>query len=347
MCFSLLAALLLFCGCPAPAQTKVASPSQAPESDAVSQQHLTFDAAFAQLTLRYFHDHDPGTLKLLANTPAAAHLLEHARNFDYDVPKDSTQALAAHLMSKETPERVAACRSSLDYFSGPMLADSSWVNGTLAYLPPGFRFRGSLFLIFGYDIGVAYGDNASLNCAHPHFAAHPEELKYYAIHELHHVGFMTYQPPPRLADIKTCRQLLHLVQYSTQLEGMAVYVAYASREKEHALAGDDDYVALQDGARMTRDEQLYFDDLHYLQNRGDEPADDAAWAVVVRMSSGERLWYRVGAHMAQTIEQRSGRTALVALVQQGPEKFLAAYEALVTPRAQPSPPPASPPPPRE
>ena len=247
--------------------------------------------------MQYLQTRDTNDLKGLEDSPAAAHLLEHARNFDYDVPKDSAQDLVSHLMSKGNPERIANWRSALSYFTGPMLADPHWVNDTLRYLPDGFHFDGSLFLIFGYDIGVAYGHNASLNCAHPHFAAHPDELKYYAIHELHHVGFMSYQPAPRLVDIKTCRDLLRLVEYSTQLEGMAVYAAYEPRKQGHALTDDEDYAALQDDARMQRDEKLYFDDLHYLEKRGDEPADDAAWAVVTRMSSGERLWYRVGARM--------------------------------------------------
>jgi Putative zinc dependent peptidase (DUF5700) len=317
-------------------------------ADPLAQQDLTFDPTFAQLTLRYLQSKDPSILKQLADSPAATHLLEHASNFDYDVPKDSTNPLLEHLMSKGSPDRVAACQSSLAYFNNTLIADPHWINETLGYLPADFRFHGALFLIFGYDIGVAFSHNASLNCAHPHFAAHPDELKFYAVHELHHVGFTSYQPPPRLAEIKTCRNLLKLVEYSTQLEGMAVWAAYTPRDKERALAHDEDYVVLQDEDRMQRDEKLYFDDVRYLQERGDEPADDAAWAVITRMSSGERLWYRVGAHMARGIEQKSGRAALVALIAQGPEKFLAAYEALVTPPAPvPLRPPASQPRPRE
>lgn len=316
-------------------------------SDLLSRQHLTFDAGFAQLTLGYLQTRDASDLKRLEDSAAAAHLLEHARNFDYDVPKGSPRALVAHLMLKANPERIANCRGALAYFTGPMLADPHWVNDTLRYLPNNFRFDGSLFLIFGYDIGVAYGHNASLNCAHPHFAAHPDELKYYAIHELHHVGFMSYQPPPRLADIKTCRDLLRLVEYSTQLEGMAVYAAYETRRQGHALDDDDDYVALQDGDRMQRSEKLYFDDLRFLEMRGNDSADDAAWAVITRMSSGERLWYRVGARMAQQIEKESGRGALIALIPQGPHAFLAAYKGLLNPPEAAAPQPLFPQRPQE
>jgi hypothetical protein len=160
-------------------------------------------------------------------------------------------------------------------------------------------------------------------------------LLYYAIHELHHVGFMVYRPPPKLSGMKTCGDLLRLVEYSTQLEGMAVLAAYQRRAEEHALSDDGDYVALQNESRMRQDEMRYFEDLHYLEHRSPEPADPAAWAVIDRMSSGERLWYRVGARMAQEIEQASGRATLVALINKGPGAFIAAYRTAIRPAESP------------
>ncbi len=298
--------------------------------DRLAAQDLHFDASFAQLALEYLRSGDSGVLERLGKSPAATHLLNHARNFDYDVPKDSPAALVAHLLmpAGKHLEEMETCEQSLAFFSGPMLDDPHWAEDDLRYLPEDFRFHGSLFLTFGYDIGVAIGPTASLNCAHPHFKGHPRELMYYAIHELHHVGFMSYQPPPKLSELKTCADLLRLVQYSTQLEGMGVLAAYERRRQEHALEDDGDYVALEDEPRMQRDEILYYEDLHYLERRAAQPADADAWAVIDRMSSGERLWYRVGARMAQRIEKVSGRAALVGLVKQGQASFLEAYRAV-------------------
>jgi hypothetical protein len=216
--------------------------------DPLALQDLNFDASFARLALGYLRSGDADMLNRLAKSPAAAHLLNHARNFDYDLPKDSPEALVSHLLTPPVKhlEEMETCEQSLAFFSGPMLDDPHWLEDSLRYLPQGFRFHGSLFLTFGYDIGVAISPTASLNCAHPHFKGHPRELIYYAIHELHHVGFMTYQPPPKLSELKTCADLLRLVQYSTQLEGMGVLAAYERRRQEHALADDGDYVALED-----------------------------------------------------------------------------------------------------
>jgi Putative zinc dependent peptidase (DUF5700) len=301
-----------------------------PAGDPLAVQDLTFDASFASQAVEYLRTHDPALEARLVESPALTHILAHARNFDYDVPKDSRTALVASLLGPRNTQgqRSVVCRQCLAFFSGVMLADPSWVNDALRYLPADFRFRGTLFLTFGYDIGVAFSPNASLNCTHPHFERHPRELLYYAIHELHHVGFMSYHPPPRLADLKTCTDLLRLVEYSTQMEGMAVLAAYPRRRDEGALADDPDYVALEDANRMQADVASYLGESAYLKGRGTQPADAAAWAVIERMSSGERLWYRVGATMAQRIEAAYGRAALVALVISGPARFLAAYESL-------------------
>lgn len=305
--------------------------------DPLGAHNLTFDAAFAGQAIEYVRSTDPNALARMANSPAIAHILKHARNFDYDVPKDSPHVLVTNLLGPQDKQgaRAAVCEQSLQYFCGPMLSDAHWVADVLHYLPADFRFHGTLFLTFGYDIGAAFPPNASLNCTHQHFDHHSRELLYYAIHELHHVGFMAYHKPPKLADITTCDDLLNLVEYSTQLEGMAVLTAYQRRRDDRALADDADYTALEDQKRMQDDLATYLKDYDYLKRRGTQPVDEDAWAVVHRMSSGERLWYRVGAYMAQRIEAANGHAALVELVKQGPAQFLAAYESLASPRSAP------------
>jgi len=304
-----------------------------PPSDPLALHDLSFDASFARQAAEYLRSSDPKLAERMAESPAITHILNHARNFDYDVPKESRPALVDALLGAKTEQaaRSTICEQSIEYFSKTMLADPHWVADALRYLPADFRFQGTLFLTFGYDIGVAFAPNASLNCTASHFNNHSRELLYYAIHELHHVGFMTYQTPPKLADIKTCAELLNLVEYSTQLEGMAVLAAYQRRRDEHALADDPDYIALEDQKRMKADLASYLKDYQYLKSRRTQLADADARAVIERMSSGERLWYRVGAYMAQRIEASKGHTALVELVRQGPTQFITTYESLLPP----------------
>ncbi|MGE5237042.1 MAG: DUF5700 domain-containing putative Zn-dependent protease [Acidobacteriota bacterium] len=329
-CVSLTLVLTATAQVPAVEEGRVALRDLVPPGDPLAAQDLGIDASSACLALESLRTHDSAVAIHLAESPAITHILHHARNFDYDVPKESRAALVSSLLAPRDreAERSATCRQSLTYLGETMLADPRWVGDALRYLPAGFRFHGTLFLTFGYDIGVALAPNASLNCTHPHFDGHPRELLYYAIHELHHVGFMTFQTPPRLADITSCSDLLRLVEYSTQMEGMAVLAAYQRRRDDHALADDNDYVALEDAKRMEADLASYLEDYAYLKGRGAQPADSRAWQVIDRMASGERLWYRVGASMAQRIEASTGRDALVALVKRGPAEFIRTYASL-------------------
>ena len=309
----------------------VALRSLVPPSDPLAAHDLSFDARFARDALDYLQTKDSALIDRMAGSAAVAHILNHARNFDNEeVPKDSALPLVNALLGtpEKQGERTAICQQSLAYFSEPMLADPHWVMDTLRYLPPDFRFHGTLFITFGYDIGVALGPNASLNCTNARFNHHSRELLYYAIHELHHTGFMSYRAPPNFAEIKTCADLLRAVEYLTQFEGMAVLAAYQRRGDDRALNDDPDYVALQDGKRMQADLVSYFKEYEYLKNRGNQVADHDAWAVIHRLSSGERLWYRVGAFMARSIEASKGRAALAELVKQGPAQFFAIYESL-------------------
>ena len=297
--------------------------------DSLDAQDLWFDARFAEEALAYLDSGNAELLSGLAGETATLHLLNHARQFDYDVPKDSAESLVRSLLAGESGqgEHAAICRKSLAYFSGPMLDDVHWVADSLRYLPTDFQFHGSLFLTFGYDIGVALAPSASLNGAHSHFAGHPRELVYYAIHELHHIGFQTYQPPPRIDSLKTCADVRRFVEYATQMEGMAVLAAYGRRRAENALGNDADYVALQDETRMRPLEAEYFQVYEGIARRGDAAADAGARSVIEKMS-GERLWYRVGARMAMAIEKALGRPALIDLMKQEPARFMETYKRL-------------------
>ncbi|HYU82429.1 MAG TPA: hypothetical protein VFA31_06800 [Candidatus Polarisedimenticolia bacterium] len=287
-----------------------------PLKDPLREHDLTFDARFARGALEYLATPDGAAPERLAGLPAVRHLLDHAERFDQPVPRSAGSELVRHLLARSAGSRDAIARS-LDFFGGTLLEDPRWVGDALRYLPSDFRFRGSLFLVAGYDIGVALAPHASLNAGHPHFAGDPRELLYYAIHELHHVGFMTYSPPPRIADLRTCADLVGLVDYSTALEGTAVLAALDRRSTENALDRDEDYLALGDERRMRDHEERYDEERDYLRRRGTDPVDDEALAVIERMSGGDRLWYRVGARMAMRIEQAEGRAALVARIRQG------------------------------
>ena len=95
---------------------------------------------------------------------------------------------------------------------------------------------------------------------------------------------------------------------------------------------DSFHIALENPEKMRELEKRYNEQYHYLQSRGNEPADPDAFAVVDRMSSGDRLWYRVGARMAARVEQQMGRDALVALIAGGHPALVETYRRVVAGR---------------
>ncbi|HET8734622.1 MAG TPA: DUF5700 domain-containing putative Zn-dependent protease, partial [Anaeromyxobacteraceae bacterium] len=227
-------------------------------------------------------------------------------------------------------ERGRAARGSLAFFDGTLATDARWRAELARSLPPGDLPRVSLFLTFGYDIGVATPGSASLNAVHPHFQDHPSELRYYAIHECHHAVFMALHPPRPVSEWKAPADLLAQAEYGLQLEGMAVWAAWDLREQEGALDGDADYVALRDGARIRALEARYLEVHRLLRNQAAAggPADEASRAALLSLYGPERILYRFGAHAARAIEKTRGRAAVVELVRRGPRAFLEAYLAL-------------------
>ena len=58
------------------------------------------------------------------------------------------------------------------------------------------------------------------------------------------------------------------------------------------------------------------------------PLREADWTTIERFSSGDRLWYRVGALMAARIERSRGPERLRKLVIEGPDRFFAEYQGV-------------------
>jgi hypothetical protein len=87
-------------------------------NDKLAAQDLRFDATAAQLALQYIQSKDATVLQQLEQSPAVGLLLNHARNYDNDVPKNSPQALVLNLLASpsKSPDPTGVCRRSLSFF---------------------------------------------------------------------------------------------------------------------------------------------------------------------------------------------------------------------------------------
>ncbi len=288
------------------------------------------DPSFALLALDALDSNDPSLRQRLVSTAAAHHLGAHARRVAIGGDRPTDRQLVDRILvsARVAHLQAPAVRLLVRQVVGDTVSLARCWSEAARYLPPSALRGSTLYLQIGYDIGVAVAGDASLNVANRHFLADPDEIWFYCVHEMHHAGVEHFHDLPTLSRVETTQQLVALVRYLTFLEGMAVHAARAWRAERGALARDSDYAALEDSSRMRRDEQEYFriyDSLAAVPARRLQQHD---WSILDRLSSGERLWYRVGALMAGRIERRRGLATLRDLVVAGPDAFFDAYDSI-------------------
>lgn len=294
----------------------------------IQKGNVVYDFSFAELSVKYLETEDSTFLQKIAELEATEHILNHAKRFDYSVPENSKLELATYLLSPMNEKRkiLTDFKRNLQYAKNNIAEIDLAQKVCLQYLPDGFHYSSNLFFTFGYDLGVVYGKNASVNLAHPFYLKNMNEIKYYSIHELHHAAFVMLKNNimPSL-DITNYKEMTQLIEYFTHLEGMGTFAPLDTRIKENAMDVDKDYIALQDSVLMKAYENEFFDIYFHFKNNPDSIVTEKDWDKVSILSGKKRLWYRIGAIMAQTIDKNLGREKLVNLISEPSENFINTY----------------------
>jgi hypothetical protein len=288
-----------------------------------------FDFEHVETALAYFAEPEEEILLQIAESRATEHLLTHSERTGYHPPGTSGQELTRILLDNPGPQggRPAKVDALVRYVRANPERQTACLDEAKKYLPDQFDFAHPLFVTWGYDIGVAMDGSASLNLAHDHFLEDENEVWFYCIHEMHHAGVTSHHPMAKISEIATIRQLFAFLKYSTYLEGTATYAAYEARAQAGALAKDRDYVALSDEGRMDRYRARYFETYKGMESAPDRQLLESDWQALEDFSDGDRLWYRVGATMAATIDWKLGRERFKEVIAEGPDAFFDAYLA--------------------
>jgi hypothetical protein len=289
----------------------------------------SFDFTHINLAIQYHETPSNDLLKEISETTGAIHLKRHSDRTGYYPATATARSITDDLMANSpSPETLHAVKELILYVDRNPDKQRECMAIASSYLPDEAQPVNALHVTWGYDIGVAMDDHASLNFTHPHFLTDPQETWFYCIHEGHHSGVMQVHPMPLISDIDTVLELYEFVKYATFLEGLAVHSAKEARRVANALGSDNDYLALADAAALARILDAYRERLSYLQAEIGRPLHEDHWQVVEEMSSGARLWYVAGAAMAASIEKSQGRPGLLKVTMHGPEAFFDAYERL-------------------
>jgi len=288
---------------------------------------MIYDFKFAEQAIKYLESGDNGILREISETDAARHIFDHSKSYRPDLKFGTEYGLVEYLLKKAAEKKNTAevLKKNIAYAKAEIAGKNYPEKICLQYLPPNFEYKGSLFFTCGYDMGVVCNGNASLNLAHSHFENDQNELKYYSVHELHHAGFTAIKKEMPALNITTFAGMARIIEYFTHLEGMGVYAPLEERKKDNALNNDRDYTALSDKKLMKEYETQYFAIYSKFKNSPDKELTADDWNCLSEMSDGKRLWYTVGAMMAEKIDRTSNREHLVSLISEPSENFIKEY----------------------
>ncbi|MHA1668908.1 MAG: DUF5700 domain-containing putative Zn-dependent protease [Candidatus Heimdallarchaeaceae archaeon] len=202
-------------------------------------------------------------------------------------------------------------------------------NEVMNYLPEQYKLKTKLFCTIGYDIWIAYEGHASLNIGDSIFHRNLNELIFFAMHEIHHVGFFHFNPISfSFGTLKKISDLIKIIKYLTHLEGIATYTPFSLRKKYNDLSFFD-YQILIDKEKRTKFTKEYFKIMDDLLKRKDEEVKEKDMKILEIMSGQKkRLWYIAGCHMAEEIDKNLGRKALVSTINTGKSSFFETYNSI-------------------
>ncbi|MHA1852976.1 MAG: DUF5700 domain-containing putative Zn-dependent protease [Candidatus Heimdallarchaeaceae archaeon] len=287
---------------------------------------VVIDYSFVPITLDLLKSSN-NNLKTVISHPVAKMIFSHASEvlgYDNDIYSFWNNILEKEkAKGKEHVLNIESCFYYVRNHSDEFIRAFDEIH---KYLPSNYNLNCKLYLGIGYDIGISYKGNAMINIGNSIFHENNRELLFFAMHELHHVGFFSFQPLTfSLRSIKTTRNLIDVIKYLTHLEGLATYAPFSLRRKQNELSFFD-YQILTDPEKRKNFVSEYFQILSELEQKKDEPLEQADFDILEVMSGqNKRLWYVTGCHMAEEIDKHFGREILIQTILDGSRSFFDYY----------------------
>jgi len=286
---------------------------------------ITFDFDYIEGALAMIEAGDRSMIKELARLPAIDHIRRHMSQFGVGALPTREQVVRDLALPLENArDKLPAIRRALEQARKCDRVREPWLRPLRAFLPSDFTFGdATVYLTFGYDVGVVSdGHSASVNLAHPLLTEHPDALRYFLMHELHHVAYLNYHRFVRVRDIASREDLVDLVQRLTHLEGLGTYAPWDSRRVDGAIEDDPDYTALEDEELMRELEGRYWTLYGETKKLPRHIQLREALPVLEAFGTPNKLFHLVGARLARRVAETAGREALVQTIVDGPAAFL-------------------------
>ncbi|MFC2100133.1 DUF5700 domain-containing putative Zn-dependent protease, partial [Candidatus Bipolaricaulota bacterium] len=138
------------------------------------------------------------------------------------------------------------------------------------------------------------------------------------VHECYHVGYDAFLE--RRPDVPSQDARLQAILDDIQNEGMANYVNYTAQSLFPAPA-EEDFQMLDEPSQVAEKVFMTNDILQKQSSIGDDELRELVWEHGIQ----QRAFYVAGSHMARTIDEKAGRSALTNTITEGSLAFVEAY----------------------
>ena len=262
--------------------------------------------------LKFLQNPDQLILKKLADCQATDHLFSHHTNLTGIKINNRSEFTNAFLrmIDSETEETI---QKNLTYIEKYILSENQIWPIMSNYLPTDYKFTGKIFVTCGLDSSTSFKNNISINPGHKKFENKPTEIKIALLRELFHCAFYKYHKFPDERNVKTGTEILDLIKFHTQSEGMAQFLV--SRLPDYPI---NRFIEFEDNY-LNR----LFSIFDSLEKYGNRIIDD--WSAFHVMSSIVEIWQKAGAIMAMRIFERKGNKTMANLVKADPEAFISEF----------------------
>jgi len=291
-------------------------------------QKVKIDSSFISVALNYFENSTNDNFVDLVQHQAAIDIYENASLFESDFEKIDDFWQKILQKEKEKGDKYFEnIFEAQNYFTRNKNDFTQAFNEMRFFIPRDTDIECKLYLMFGYDLGIANERNALINLGHPLYHKHHRELLYFSMHELYHVVYFNYHPLSTVSEIKTISDLLSLIKHLTHLEGLATYLTLEKRIMENSLTFKD-YKVLTSEKETNKLTKEYFKIFKKIAKQSERHVTEEDFNLLGNFSGGSRLWYITGGQMAKMIDENLGREALVQTIIDGPESFFKQYNSI-------------------
>ena len=139
--------------------------------------NVGYDFTLANLSVKYIETGDSLILSDIVQTAGLQLLYNHANWSGNNSEKISLSDFAKSIIDRDHKRiNISQIRSNLQYAKDSIATTDYPQKICLHYLPEGFSFSSKLCFTVGYDLGIVYQNNASINLSHKHYLENPSEL---------------------------------------------------------------------------------------------------------------------------------------------------------------------------